>query len=191
MTRRNQRFSLLKQPISSTLNAFFRNHSRLWFIILFYLESFNLIITIKLVMNWGIPHSIIFGWPGISLTPIGDSPERMSNSLLVLACLIFLLHVYLILLYHYICTTRLEKGSILFRFFNSILTHLIFTLTLYLSWHVALSLATLWNNFPCLMDFNLGKQCVSIVPIFEDKVDTQDVVSGEVDSRCERNSVES
>ena len=40
-----------------------------WFLIYFYILGFNLIITIKLLMDWGIPHILVIGWKGVSLTP--------------------------------------------------------------------------------------------------------------------------
>lgn len=123
-------------------------------------------------MDWGIPHKLVIGWGGVSLTPILVSlPNPEPNTIVLIPVILFL--------YHFICirfiisawwrdlTIGKKNENTLSDVFLVLIIRLLGAFTLYHGGHFLLFLMTLWNNWGCPMGFLLGVNDVSLFPVLE------------------------
>nr|YP_009380731.1 hypothetical protein AEK19_MT0339 [Utricularia reniformis]ART30611.1 hypothetical protein AEK19_MT0339 [Utricularia reniformis] len=77
-------------------------------------------------------------------------------------------------MYHLVCIlfiiyARNRKRNTISDVFLVLIIRLFGAFTLYHGWHFILFLITLWNNWGCPMDFLLGVNDVSLLPILQTK----------------------
>ena len=137
---------------------------------LLYIWSHNMIIQISLAMDWWIPHKLVIGWDGISLTPISNpKSEPNSISIYILYIIIFMYHF---LSYKYIISSWLrdilndnKDSDFIFVFFKRIFSAFI----LFNLWHFFLLILVMTNIWGCGLHivYVLGSNDVSLFPFDE------------------------
>ena len=129
------------------------------FLIYFYILGFNLIITIKLLMDRGIPHILVIGWKGVSLTP--PSKRTLFGSFCSNFSLVNSHDFFFFRTEKTMSLKEDENDNYLSAVF---LKRILGALTV---WHFCLFLIVLWNTYGCPMELNFGALDVRIVPVFE------------------------
>lgn len=134
--------------------------------------GYNLIMTIKLCMDWGIPHKLVIGWEGVSLTPILVSLTKPGPKTIVfLPVILFFDHLisYLFIISAWWRDLKIknQNENTQSDLFRVLAIRLLGAFTLYHGWQIILFFMTLWNNWGCPMGFELGLNDVSLFPVLE------------------------
>lgn len=84
----------------------------LFLLVMFYLLSYNNLMGLKLYLDWGIPHELIIGWNGVSLTPIfGTLLKAEPNSIEILPYVFLIYDALNVSFILYIWVTRQKKNE--------------------------------------------------------------------------------
>lgn len=144
-----------------------RCKKNLFLLYILYIHGFNSVMGIKIAMDWGVPHQLIIGWGGVSLTPIFEPPiQGKPNSFLLLPMLFlfyFGLSFYLLSSSSY----EMNKDFPLWEVSEKVLVRAIHALMVYTLGHLLLFVVVLANNWGLTpMAFVLGPGDVRVFPIF-------------------------